>query len=597
LGTDDRVESGQLTDPNLPFAAATGAMWLASLIHDNGYGTSRITTTPYTSNAGQPLCTDTKFYNQPVGNGLGCTAFFIAPDMVATANHCLSHWGWSWNNWRIVLDWANSPSTSFVPTSHIYNPIALVATGANPQDDWAVLQVTPPLEDTRATLPLSPTISTLEQFQTFSTSVATLGYGNGLPLKYSPNGSAYTFGGNDYFLTDLDIFPGNSGSPVFDTATSMTLGVLYGDFGDDYVLDTTANCYRLATYPDDHYLVDSETITWAQPIANLVAPAGAPIEPTWRGAMHLNEGPAAVALTNGNEYVFGAGNNSLMYKQRNTQTTWSPWTLTTGGYISTQPAAVEGFNDIWMFTTYQGNLMYAYRTTGGSWSKWAPITTPSPLVLPPAAFSFDTPGPNGMTTRVIVVAMVGYDGVGRMFNLTYQFTGSTFNYAYVPGGTLMGSQISPPWQSGAFALVSGTPGVVTGFGTTDDASGIATIPTVVSGAKVLACARATLSGPNAPNQPATIGWSACPQAYPSNLTVQSAQGVALAGGTQYLVGRGADDANLVSTRTGSTAAWSPWTAFGGRNFAKPVITKSLGTWWTYTMAADRRVAVNQTFLP
>jgi len=73
--------------------------------------------------------------------------------------------------------------------------------------------------------------------------------------------------------------------------------------------------------------------------------------------------------------------------------------------------------------------------------------------------------------------------------------------------------------------------------------------------------------------------------------VQSAQGVALAGGTQYLVARGMDDANLVSTRSGSAAAWGPLTASGGLGFAKPVITKSLGTWWTYSLAADRRVAI------
>jgi hypothetical protein len=118
-----------------------------------------------------------------------------------------------------------------------------------------------------------------------------------------------------------------------------------------------------------------------------------------------------------------------------------------------------------------------------------------------------------------------------------------------------------------------------------------TIPTVVGGSNTLACARALLSGPTGPNSPVSIAWSSCAQPFPSNIAVQSAQGVGLPGGTQYLVARGLDDTNLVSTRSGSTGAWGAWSAFGGRGFAKAAITKSLGTWWTYTLAADRRVAI------
>ena len=72
----------------------------------NGNGTSTLATTPYTSIGGVPICAGTKYYGEQVGGGLGCTAFFIAPDMVATANHCLTHWGWTWDAWRTVLDFS-----------------------------------------------------------------------------------------------------------------------------------------------------------------------------------------------------------------------------------------------------------------------------------------------------------------------------------------------------------------------------------------------------------------------------------------------------------------------------------------------------------
>ena len=497
------MDAYKLTDPNLsPFINSAGAMWLASEITDLGNGTSTIGTTPYTSVGGQPLCAGTKFYNQPIGSGLACSSFFIAPDMVATANHCLTWWGWSWNNWRIILDYANASGpnsySTYVANTKIYRPTAVVASNAT--DDWAVLQVTPPLEDWRRTFPLDPSGPwTPYQGEPISSSVATLGYGGGLPLKYIPNGSAWTWG-TASFQTDLDVFGGNSGGPVFDTATSMTLGIAVSDYDDDYLFDPTANCLRTATYPDDHSPQNSVQSAYAQPIANLVAPAGSPIEPTWRSAKYLSEGPAAVVLTSGDEYVFGGDYYTLAYKHRDTPTSWSAWTTVPGGYtLSSQPVAVEGYNDIWLFGHYRGKLMYNHRYTNGTWSNWIPIATPAPLAQPPAAFSFDVPGANGLTTRIIVVAIVGTDGVGQTFNLTYQIQNGINTLPYMPGYIQSGSQVVP-WTAGPFALVSGTPGAIAGFGTTDDGSGLMTNPTVVGGSNTLACARATLSGRPAPTR-------------------------------------------------------------------------------------------------
>jgi V8-like Glu-specific endopeptidase len=593
--TDDRVDAYKLTDPNLsPFIGSTASMWLANQISDQGNGTTTISNYYYTSALGQPLCAGTKFYNQPVGAGLACTAFFIAPDMVATADHCLTHWGWSWSDWRLIVDFANASGpnswSNIVPNKKIYRPTAVVAENAN--DDWAVMQVTPPLENWRPTYPLSAAgAPTTYQFSTISSSVAALGYGNGLPLKYSANASAWTFG-DTYFLSDLDIFQGNSGSPVFDTATSMTLGIVTADYDDDYVYDSTNHCNREASYPNDRSPQNSIISPYVQPIANLVAPAGNPIEPSWRTAKHLADGPAAVVLSSGDEYVFGIDASVVSYKHRDTATSWSAWAPVPGAYtLSSQPVAVEGYNDIWLFGEYQGQLMYNHRYTNNTWSNWVPMSTPAPLARPPAAFTFDTPGANGLTTREIVLAIVGTDGVGRMIDIPVQIQGGTATLpAYMPGSIQNGKQVVP-WTSGGFALISGTPGAVTGFGTTDVASGLMTVPTVVNGSNVLACVRAVVNGPTYPYSPATISWSACPQSFPSNLPVQSAQGVGVSGGTQYLVARGVDDTNLMAIRSGSGAAWSSWSAFGGRSFAKPVITKSMGSWWTYTLAADRRVAV------
>lgn len=93
------------------------------------------------------------------------------------------------------------------------------------------------------------------------------------------------------------------------------------------------------------------------------------------------------------------------------------------------------------------------------------------------------------------------------------------------------------------------------------------------------------------DQSASVTWSTCVRPLPTNVHVFSAQGVGLADSSQVIVARALDDSNVVVSRSTATGVWDSWTAFGDRSFATPSITKSLGTWWTYTLAADCRVAI------
>jgi V8-like Glu-specific endopeptidase len=62
--------------------------------------------------------------------------------------------------------------------------------------------------------------------------VYVLGHPAGLPLKYAP-GSWVSDVEESYFTTDLDIYSGNSGSPVFDSETHQVIGmVVRGDNRD-----------------------------------------------------------------------------------------------------------------------------------------------------------------------------------------------------------------------------------------------------------------------------------------------------------------------------------------------------------------------------
>src|SRR5262249_812014 len=86
-GVDDRKDLFQVTNTNvLRNAASVASLFKASRIRDNGDGTSTLQVGTF----GQlnSLCSSEPFFNQPVG--AFCTGFLVAPDIVATAGHCVN---------------------------------------------------------------------------------------------------------------------------------------------------------------------------------------------------------------------------------------------------------------------------------------------------------------------------------------------------------------------------------------------------------------------------------------------------------------------------------------------------------------------------
>ena len=73
-----------------------------------------------------------------------------------------------------------------------------------------------------------------------------IGHPVGLPLKISAGASVRDASKVGYFVADLDTFGGNSGSPVFNTATKLIEGILVR--GDDDFLASPAGCTTMATY-------------------------------------------------------------------------------------------------------------------------------------------------------------------------------------------------------------------------------------------------------------------------------------------------------------------------------------------------------------
>ena len=100
-------------------------------------------------------------------------------------------------------------------------------------NDWALVEVEPIRGTAVDKLPRIDTITT--QIPRKQSSVYCFGHGLGLPLKFAfdatltPSGNPKT---PDYLWAKLDMFAGNSGSPVFDSKSGDLVGLLIGGEAD-----------------------------------------------------------------------------------------------------------------------------------------------------------------------------------------------------------------------------------------------------------------------------------------------------------------------------------------------------------------------------
>lgn len=175
------------------------------------------------------VCSGVRYSEQPT---MGfCSSFLIAPDLVVMARHCLA--GAPCTRTNFVFDFTIkdpqgrelinlSPQEVYRCKSFSYPRDEL-----GPTHDFTVVQLDRPVVG-RAPLPLR-----LAPAPRTTSELYAVGHPNGLPQKVAPGGTVKVDRGS-YFLTELDTFHGNSGSPVLNSETHEVEGVLI-DGEADYV--------------------------------------------------------------------------------------------------------------------------------------------------------------------------------------------------------------------------------------------------------------------------------------------------------------------------------------------------------------------------
>ena len=218
-GTDDRQDVFEVTDPaSLNDIDTVVSLFDASDVVDNGDGTSTLKTQNF--RASQNLCPAERFGEQPIG--CFCSGFLVAPDIIATAGHCVN--AGNVTNVRFVFGFRMrdaATAQSQIDNTEIYSGISLlgreeIATGP----DWALVRID------RAVTNHALTSIRREGKVGDEQVVHVIGHPVGLPTKFAGGATVRDNQPAAFFVANLDTYGGNSGSPVFNSDTHVVEGIL-----------------------------------------------------------------------------------------------------------------------------------------------------------------------------------------------------------------------------------------------------------------------------------------------------------------------------------------------------------------------------------
>jgi len=249
-GSDNRLEYFAASQDMKTLSDSVVSFWKAPLVEMAG-GSAKLKT----QNFGDALnlCPGERFREQPVG--AFCSGSLVGEDIVMTAGHCIKDDA-GCANARIAFGYAikkdGEAAVTTLPASEVYScakilkrfrggePGSANPAGQNLGADYALIQLDRKVSGHRP-LAINRGVDLKN-----GDSISVIGYPVGLPLKVAGGASVRDFSKIGYFVTDLDTFGGNSGSPVFNTRTGKIEGILVR--GAEDFADSPAGCTIMATY-------------------------------------------------------------------------------------------------------------------------------------------------------------------------------------------------------------------------------------------------------------------------------------------------------------------------------------------------------------
>lgn len=211
-GKDDRIDLFNVKDPMIfKNCIATCCLVNSSDVKSNG--------NVFELNCSSTgLCPNENFYGQK--KLAICSAFAIAPDIIITAGHCINND--NYNDYVVLYGFNIQSSNQITPNStgkeNVYKIKKLLINNA--EKDFSVIKIDRPVPKNMI-IPIRRSGKIRDE-----TKLYVAGYPDGLPLKIAMNGKIRNNRNPLFFLTNLDTYHGNSGSPVFDSLTNKVEGIL-----------------------------------------------------------------------------------------------------------------------------------------------------------------------------------------------------------------------------------------------------------------------------------------------------------------------------------------------------------------------------------
>lgn len=236
-GNDDRRDLYQITDSAWKtLADSTVALVNASNIQTDPSQNQFKLKGPKFGEKRQ-LCRSERFFEQQSSSF--CSGFLVAPDIIATAGHCVKS-QIDCNNTRFVFGFSIYSEGSIptnIPAHEVYACSELLGQELNDQGaDWALVRLNRPVAGH------APLSVNLQGNIIKDAPLVVIGHPSGLATKLAGGANVRDASHAEYFVANADSYGGNSGSAVFNAETGLVEGILVRGTSD-FIYDVAKKCY------------------------------------------------------------------------------------------------------------------------------------------------------------------------------------------------------------------------------------------------------------------------------------------------------------------------------------------------------------------
>jgi hypothetical protein len=253
-GQDSRTELLQHSDSKLKDMAASVAIFVHSqqvttsgdMVSLNGYTLNEMGEMGWlVEGANAPMCSGELYTSQPAPGF--CTGFLVEDNILVTAGHCLQKAPCSDTSIVFGFYMNSSNGLSTITTADLFKCAEVIAqetpTQENDYIDYAIIKLDRSTGRTGLEF-------TTDDYIEIQMNVAVLGHPSGLPMKIASDAFVISNDSSEpFFVTNLDTFGSNSGSPVINTATYLVDGILVRG-ANDYILSDDGSCIQVNRCPE-----------------------------------------------------------------------------------------------------------------------------------------------------------------------------------------------------------------------------------------------------------------------------------------------------------------------------------------------------------